>query len=65
MDGAGMAPNRDEYFSFLAKAIERYTVSVLVQPEPEPEPEPDYRKPHVKIHFVQFKTLYWHLKLAI
>lgn len=26
MDGSGMAPNRDEYFTFLASAIEQFTV---------------------------------------
>lgn len=27
MDGAGMAPNGQEYYTFLASAVERYTVS--------------------------------------
>ena len=26
-DGGGMAPNRDEYYTYLANAIEKYTVS--------------------------------------
>ena len=38
VDGAGMSPNRQEYFTFLASAIERFTVRIFQTSMPMPMP---------------------------
>jgi hypothetical protein len=74
IDGGGMFPKRDDYFSFLAQAIEKFTVRFCVQfcPRPSlaelrplPMPMPDFRKPPVKTHSVPSRTHYLHPRPAI